>query len=46
MAAWPSHKKHCEALNEIPVAFEFRVQAVDEDGQPVPPMPGHEDLYY
>ena len=43
VAAWPSHKKHCEALNEIPVAMKFIVQAVDEDGQP---MPGHEDLYY
>ena len=46
MATWQSHKKHCEALDEIPVAMKFRVQAVDEDGQFVPPMHGHEDLYY
>jgi len=24
-AAWPLHKEHCEALNEIPQSFKFRV---------------------
>jgi hypothetical protein len=24
-AAWPLHKEHCEALNEIPVSFKCRV---------------------
>ena len=40
VAAWSSHKEHCESLDEIPVAFKCRV-AVRPNG----PMPGHEDLY-